>query len=311
MPRSPSATSRYTGTAFALRLDDPQPAETVLLHAASGGAIGATVVTSRDGSDPNSTRKHLDRLVYEDITIQVGAAMPKALFDWITDSWGPSAPARDGAILRADATFTVRSERQFRRAFISETSFPALDGSSKDAGRLSVRLSPTGILPDTNPGTKLQAALGKGPTKLWIVSSFRLEIDGLDCTRVTRIEPFAVRRPVEVVREGGRGGGLTPVPGPVEVPDLRISVEESGAQSWVDWHRAFVVEQATRGADTRNGSIALLGPNPADVLARLRLFGLGIFRLSTETPAGAGSTAVTQLTADLYCERMALEAGTP
>jgi hypothetical protein len=309
MPPTKAPGARGAGSVVAVRLDKPAPGVTAIVHSASGGAIGATVEMYRDGSDPaNLTRKRLGRIVYEDIAVGLGLAMPETLFEWVAESMGASAAKRDGAVLRTDATLVVRSERAFKQAFIKEIAFPALDAASKEAGRLTLTLTPASILLDTSPGTPLQAMLGKAKPKPWLASGFRLQIDGLDCSKVALIEPFSVRRPVQEIRSG-QGDETMLVPGTVEVPDLRIWVAASGAATWVDWHKAFVVDPNTRGVGVKNGSIELLGPNLKEVLARIKLSGLGIFRLSTDMPADATPTALPRVAADLYCEGMSLEAG--
>ena len=305
MPIVPSAAASRVGSPVALRLDQPSPGITTFVHDASGGAISANVTVYRSGNEYFS-RKQLDRVVYEDISVQIGTSMPAGLFDWIATSWGAKPSARDGAVLRADAAFTVRSERRFRNAYIAETSFPALDAASKAPGRLTVRVVPSLIEPDTDPGEKLQSTIGQKLSKLWLTSNFELAISGLDCTRVSRIEPFSIRRALEMPQTGRSAPNLQP--GAIDFPNLRIVLAASSVASWHAWHQSFVVDGKNGDLDQRSGAIALLAPN-FDELARIELAGLGIFRLSTDPPETAGAALVSQVTADLYCERMILKPG--
>jgi hypothetical protein len=306
MPIVPSTAALRAARPVALRLDKPPPSTTAFVDDARGGAIAGNVVAFASGNE-HFSRKQLDRVVYEDIAIEVGSSMPAALFDWIATSWGAKPTARDGAILGCDSTFTVRRERGFQGGYISETAFPAFDAASKSPGRLTVRITPAAILPDVDPGTKLQSTIGKGVSKLWLVPNFRLEISGLDCTRVSRIEPFAVRRPIERA-QSGRGGRPSLQPGRIDFPNLRITFAAISAKSWWDWHASFVVGGSNADADERAGSISLLAPNLSTELARIELAGLGIFRLSTDPPDDSPS-AIQRVTADLYCERMTLKPG--
>lgn len=306
MPIAPSTAAVRAVTPVALRLDKPAPSTTAFVHGARGGAITGNVVLHATGAE-HFTRKQIDRVVYEDISVEVGSSMPTALFDWISTSWGAKPTARDGALLRCDSTFTVRSERSFTGAFISETAFPALDAASKSPGRLTVRITPAAIQPDTAPGTKLQSTVGKGLSKLWMLPNFKLAIDGLDCTKVARIEPFAVRRPIERVQSGG--GGIPKLqPGRIDFPNLRISLSASSAESWWDWHESFVVGGSNADSDQKAGSISLLAPNLSTELARIELGGLGIIRVSLDPPPDAPSP-IPRVTADLYCELMTLKPG--
>ena len=290
-------------SSIALRLDEPKPGTTAIVHAASGGGITADVVSHASGNE-HFARKQLGPVRYEDISVQVGSSMPSALFDWIAASWGATPKPRNGAIVRSDSTFSIRAERVFTGALIAETAFPALDAASSETGRLTIRMTPASTLPDTSPGGTLQPSFGKGVAKLWLASHFRLQVDGLDCTKVSRIEPFAVRRPIETVQ--GRGGGLRA--GTVEFPNLRVTVAASSAASWFDWHRDFVVDGNNGDTFERAGRISLLSPNLTE-LARVELSGLGIFGLSTDPPTGGPADSIARVRADLYCERMALKPG--
>ncbi len=198
------------------------------------------------------------------------------------------------------------AERGFVGALVHATSFPAFDAGSKDIGYLSVALLPRTILPPANPGTKLGLSLGGGPKqKPWQPSNFRLQIDGLDCTKVSRIEAFTVRRPIEVVTSGPTTSLSA---GRVDFPDLRITLAPTSALSWSAWHADFVVAGHNGPAFERSGSISLLSANLQE-LARIDLAGLGIFRVTAPEPDPKQQNWITHVVADLYCEHMTLRPG--
>ena len=142
-------------------------------------------------------------------------------------------------------------------------------------------------------------------SKVWLTSNFRLQIDGLDCTKVARIEPFSVRRRIEVAQSRGPRSLIA---GAVDFPSLRITVSLSSAQSWFDWHKTFLVDGKNADSSEKSGTIALLAPDLSTELARIELHGVGIYRLSADPPE-LGVPALPRLTADVYCEQMALVAG--
>jgi hypothetical protein len=148
--------------------------------------------------------------------------------------------------------------------------------------------------------------IGKGSSKVWLTSNFRLQIDGIDCAKVARIEPFTVRRPIEIARSHGT---RTLKAGAVDFPSLRVTVSAAAAETWVDWHKTFVVDGENADSFEKSGSIALLAPDLATELARIELHGVGIYRLSMDPPE-LGVATIPRLTADIYCEQMALVAGT-
>jgi hypothetical protein len=270
---------------FALRLDG----ETSLLAGAAGGAIFADVVEETAGPGAH-VKKHLAAPEFEDISAEVGLAMSDALFDWIAAAWAAADQAKDGALLAVDHQLAIKSERQFTAARIAATTFPALDAASKAALPLTLRLKPASITLVPGAG---KLPLGKAKQRLWQAANFRLTVDGLDCTKVSRIESFTV--------PGAVGGK-------VDFPALAVTLAAASAATWAAWFEDFVIDGNNGDAAEKNGQIAFLLPNLKTVLARIELHGLGIFRLDT---APGGPNQVQRLTAGLYCERMSLHRDTP
>jgi hypothetical protein len=305
-PAVATATQRVAES-FALRLDGSGSSTTGLLSRAMGGVFTADVIQHQSGGDPFA-RKMLGPPRYEDIEVEVGAAMPAPLFDWIAASWGASPPSVDGAVLGFDPTFTLQREQRFLGALIAETTFPTLDAASKQMGRIGVRITPRELLPPTKPapGTKLGLTLGKSPHKAWQVAAFKLQLDGLSTTHVARIDAFAVRRSIE----RSQGQGATIKPGRISFPNLRVWLAASGADDWHAWHRHFLIDGHNTDADEKDGAIHLLAPNLSPI-ATIKLHGVGIFRIgpAPKDPDGAPALMLARVVADLYCERMQLVAG--
>jgi hypothetical protein len=304
MPVAPPIAARVAASPLALRLGPPAQNDITLLRKASGGNVVGRVVAFASGNDP-VVQKQLDGTTTDDLHIELGMAMSSDLFDWVAASWGANPPSRDGALLACDFQYTIRSERGFVAALISETAFPSLDAAAKTPGYLGLRLTPRSVLPGINPNVKLNMGPGV-KQKLWLTSNFRLDVDGLDASKVSRIAPFVVRREVEVVSSGGT---TTLQAGRVDFPSLRITLSMSGADSWFDWFDDFVLNGNNGPAAERSGSISLLAPNLADELARVDLHGLGIFRLTTDKDDDAPQDQIPRLTAHLYCEQMTLVPG--
>ena len=304
MPVAPPIAARIAASPLALRLGSPAQNDITLLRKASGGNVVGRVVAFSSGNDP-VVQKQLDGTTTDDLRVELGMAMSSDLFDWIAASWGPNPPNHDGALLACDFTYTIRSERGFVGALISETAFPSLDAAAKTPGYLGLRLTPRSVLPGTNPNVKLNMGPGL-KQKLWLTSNFRLDVDGLNASKVSRVAPFVVRRDIEVVTSGGT---TTLQAGRVDFPSLRISLSMSGADSWFDWYEDFVLNGNNGPNAERSGSITLLGPNLADELFRVDLNGLGIFRLTTDKDEDAPQDQIPRLTAHLYCEQMTLVPG--
>ena len=305
MPVAPPIAARAAASPLALRLGAPAVGDITFLRKASGGNVNGRVIAFASGGDPFA-EKQLDGTENDDLQVEFGMAMSSSLFDWIAGSWGPNPPSRDGALLGCDSQYTIRSERGFDGALIAETSFPVLDAASKATGYLGVRLTPRSVLPVMNPaGTKLNMGPGV-KQKLWLTSNFRLDIDGINTSKVSRIAPFAVRRTIETVMSGGT---TTLQAGMIQFPSLRITISTVGADSWVDWYEDFVLNGNNGPAAERDGSISFLAPNLSDELARVDLKGLGIYRLTMDKDEDAPPDQIARLTAHVYCEQMLLVPG--
>ncbi len=286
---------------FALRLDSNSASDFTMLADVDGGRIFADVVSVFEGG-LHFARKHLSSPKYEAFEVPIGVAASTALFNWVAASWGASPDAKDGAVLGVDANFNIKSEVGFLNALVVETKIPALVAASKDAGHLTVRFQPEFI--DLKPGAG-KLSLGQAKQKLWRTANFRLQIDSLDCTKVSRIEAFTVKRNVAVLTSGS--GEVTLVPETVEFPNLKVTVSKASATTWFDWHESFVVNGNNGDSFERNGTISFLSNDFKTELSRIELHNLGIIRLASN--ASGSSSGIAPLTADLYCEEMVLGPG--
>jgi hypothetical protein len=287
---------------FVLRLGTGNIADITLLKDIEGGNPYADVI-SELSAGLHFAKKHVGAPKYEELALTVGLSFSQGLFDWVSGSWGPHPEKKDGAVLTLDYNLNIKTEAEFSGALITETTVPPLDAvSKKEVGYLTVRLQPQ--LFDVSKDTgKLSLVAAK--QKFWRTSNFRLQIDGLDCTKVQRIDSFTVKREITVVSSGG--GGVTLIPGKVEFPNLRITISEVSAQSWFDWHESFVINGNNTDSFERNGSLSFLSIDLKKELSRIDLHHLGIVRVA---PAkGEGSGQIACVTAELYCEEMLLSQG--
>ena len=270
------------------------------LRSVEGGAIGAEVVSVH--GQTYFDEKHLGRVRYEDFAIELDLSLDAAVYDWIANTWTGKHQRRDGSITIVDAQLKARAENEFFQALLTEVTVPAMDAASKDVGFLTVKFAPEYTRMKKGSGATVKSSTTK--QKAWQASNFKLEIDGLDCTKVSKIEAFTfkqtiVRDDIGEVREAVRE------PSRLDFPNLRISVAESAAQTWSDWFDDFVVKGNNDATKERQGKLTFLAPDLKKALGEVAFFNLGLFRLERE-PQLAGVETVSRLRADLYCERMEL-----
>lgn len=282
-PRSPTG-----ATHFVLELDGIAAGLPV---SAEGGDAVADVVVSP--ADPDGIqRKQLGAVRYTDIVLTCGIAMEKPFWSWLSDTVAGKGSPRDGALRILDFDRKERERATFTNALVTEIRLPPLDAASKDAFQLTVRITAEHVRRERGSGASLPATV-KG--KQVQVANFVVSLKGLDLTRVARVGPLTLRRQL--------------AEGHVEIPDLELTVPETGSESLVDWYREFVIEGNNGDADERSGSISLLDPAGKETMLQLDLTGVGIFALE-RTAAAGGTDAISRLKARMYCEEMGLVPGT-
>jgi hypothetical protein len=286
----------FAASRFALELDGVRCG---FVRSVEGGAVKADVV-KEPAAAGGFVKKHLGAPTVEPLQLQLDLGLEKAVYAWIADTWKGKPLRRNAAIVETDANFLARRRREFADARLAAVTFPALDGSSKDSAFLTLELHAETVRTQKGAGKDVKAPAGKA--KAWVRSNFKLEIGGLDCKLVSRIDSFTVRselapEPIGETRDFERQ------PAAIDFPNLRVTLAESAAKSWFDWQQTFVLDGKNDDRQEKSGKIVLLGANIADVLGEIRFFNLGLFRLAE---AKQPADAVKRVVADLYCEQMEL-----
>jgi hypothetical protein len=238
--------------------------------------------------------------------MDVGFAMEKPLFQWITETLQAKSPRRNGSIVACDQRLEAKSERKFYQAALTEMTVPTLDMGSKEPAWLGIKFWPEKIDLAKASG-KASGADPHHPEKQLLPSNFKLEIDGLDCSKVQKIESFTIRQ--SVVQDAvGEQRDYQLETASLSFPNLRITFSEVGVESWMSWFEDFVVKGNCFESKEKGGKLTLLGPNPQQPLASFQLFNLGIFRLGS-IDSEAAKDARKLARAEVYCERMELKLG--
>jgi hypothetical protein len=161
---------------------------------------------------------------------------------------------------------------------------PKADAGSKEPGVLTVKLAPE--LLRARAGSGVAAKVSAARAKSWLPANFKLEIDGLDCKKVSKIEALSFK--VKVAEDQvGEERIATKEPTSIEVPNLQVTLAESGSQTWTAWFDDFVVKGLNGDENEKSGKLSFLTPDLKSTLAEVRFFNLGIFRLEPEPRAAA------------------------
>jgi hypothetical protein len=252
------------------------------VKSASGGTATADVI-NEPASPSYFFKKHLGKPKYEDIAIQMDWSLTNSVYDWIAASWQGNYQRKNGSVAAADFNLAIKTEREFVNALISEVTIPTVDASSKDAAYITVKFKPEFTRFKKSSGTA-----GPAPkSRPWVASNFKLDIPGLDCTKVHTIDTFTVKQANDKN----------------EYPNLKISVSEASAQTWIDWHDDFLIKGNNADGKEKSGSLTFLGADLKTELASIMFFGLGVFYFSTDDN-NATADQIKHVTVGLYCERM-------
>jgi phage tail-like protein len=297
----------YVSGKFALELDN---ASAGWLFSAEGGNASSDVVVEKLGPD-HVQRKHIAGVKYEDIVLTFGTGMSKGLYNWIKGSFDHKYERHNGAIVGATFDHKEMSRLTFQNALIEEISFPALDASSKDAARMTLKFSPE--------VTRMTTTFGGGPPihgkfpintsvqKQWLPSNFRLRIDGLEapCSRVNKIDALVIKQK-NTENAVGELRDYVREPVYLEIPNLVITFPESHAEDFYKWHEDFVIKGNNGDDKEKNGTLEYLNPSLDKVLFVLSFKHLGIFRLTAEK-SESGVETLRRVKAEMYCEEMTFD----
>jgi hypothetical protein len=294
---APDATRSYVPGNFIMNLGGVNCG---YVKSMEGGVISAEVINEPAGPS-YYVKKHIGQPKYEEITVQVGFSMTKTLYEWIAQSWQMNYQRKDGSMIVLDRNLQPQSERQFTQALITETTIPAMDISGKEPAYMTVKFAPETIRVN-KPGAKPAGEFGKNEQKIFLPCNFKFEIAGLDCSKVMRIESFTVKQ-TTVTDDIGEARDYMKEPGKLEFPNLKITIPESAAQPFLDWHNKFVIEGNNDEANEKGGKLTLLSPNRSMELAVIEFFNLGVFCIRPDK-SEASADAPKRLTVEMYVERM-------
>ena len=295
-------TRAYSSGHFQFNLDGAPTS--AWIKSVDGGGVKAEIVTENVGVDDMSFR-HTSTVATETINLQVAVSAAKPILQWIKDSWNHEFARKNGSIIHADFNLDGRLEQSFLDALITEVGFPALDGSAKDAAYLTVKIHPEKLEVKSN-SEKLQAVEGV-KAKLWLPSMFKLHIEGLDCSKVNKIDAITVKQKVTQLYFGTqRHPELEPTG--IEFPNITITMAAAFADDFVKWHNDFVVKGAKDPEQEKQGYIEFLDPQGTTTLFTINLNNVGIHNLQIDK-SEANAEDIKRIKVELYVDSMDLEFG--
>ncbi len=292
----------YTSGHFELSIDGRKT--TAYLKSLDGGWGRQALVDERIGPE-NSSIKHGSVADVDPFSFEFGLSGANKVLSWIQDSWKKDPQPANGEITHANFNLQSTFSHEFQGALITETTFPVLDGGSKDAAYIKVKAQPYATKVSPGGGESLRSNLGQ-KQKLWLCSGFRLNIDGIDEMKYTnKIESFTIKQGVKKMFTGMyRHAEL--IPTKIEFPNIIGTISLEYATGLLDWYQKYVYSGTSDPGAQKTGSIEFLAPNKNDVLFRINLYEVGLLNSQIQqSTAGAGQ--IKRVKFEMYVGRMELD----
>lgn len=294
----------YTAGHFEMLIDGaPSPA---YLKSVDGGYVRASLIEEPIGPDQIRI-KHTSTVDIEPFTIDFGMSGAEDVLTWIQQSWRREYSRRNGQINHANFDLYKTFEHEFFDALISETTFPTLDGASKDAAYLKLKMQPEKVVARKVDATTRVDGVAGTKFKHWSASAFRLNIDGIDNAKYTnKIESFTIKQGIKKLYTGQER--LPQIePTKIEFPNLVCNISLEFADELIAWYQAYVVDGQADPSAQKTGSIEFLNQDRASVLFRINLYEMGIHHLQV-LQSTAKVDQIKRVKFELYVGRMDIDA---
>jgi T4-like virus tail tube protein gp19 len=260
----------YAAGHFEMAIDGHKT--TSFLKSVEGGYSKQQVIDEPTGTEAMRI-KHGGVWDIDPITIDFGLAGANEVLKWIQGSWRHDWSTRNGEIIHADFNLKQTFVQEFSDAMILETTFPTLDGSSREGAYMKVKFQPEKIVLKQKAGTQVSGLSGN-KQKSWAASSFKLTIDGLsDLDKVNKIESFTIKQGVKKFYVG-QDRFPTLHPTKIEYPNLVCNIAEVYAKDLLKWHQELSKGKAEQKAQL-TGSLEFLSPEKKPIF-RLNLYEVGL-----------------------------------
>jgi tail tube protein gp19 len=294
----------YTAGHFELAIDGH--VSTAYLKSVEGGYVRTQPINEPIGPD-NQQIKHSTLADIEPFTVDCGFAGAGDVIRWIQASWRKDFNRRNGQITHADFDLKKTFEHEFYDALISETTFPALDGSSKDAAFMKIKIQPERVVTKAlkGGGAKIAGTITK-KQKLWTPSSFRLNIDGIDEMKFTnKLDSFTIKQGIKKFYTGeDRFPQIEPTK--IEFPNLTGTIAVTYADKLLEWYDDYVVKGQSDTKAQKTGSLEFLSPDKKQTIFSINLYEIGLTHCQI-LPSQANADQIKRIKFEMYCGRMDID----
>lgn len=291
----------YTAGHFELQIDGHKT--TTFLKSVDGGWAKANVVDDPMGGSSGRV-KHLTTVEIEPMSLEFGLSGSTHILEWIQGSWNRKWARRNGQISHADFNLKQTFEHWFYDALITETTFPALDGASKEGGYLKCKIQPERVVTKSAAGPSIGGDHNL-KQKMWTPSSFRFTLDQIDDMQyANKIESFTIKQGVKKLYTGADRFPLVE-PTKIEFPNITGTISLAYADKLLKWQRDYIQSGTKDPKAQMSGAIEFLSPDRASTIFRIDLFEVGLLSASIQQ-ATANADQIKRVKFEMFVGSMKL-----
>ena len=289
---------------FELALEGKLP---LFCKSIEGGLPKSNLIDMNIGSHSQSV-KHVSTVEIEPLSVEIGMQDGLPILDWIKKSWAAQYERKSGHVKMGDFNMKDIFQFDFTNALITETTFPTLDGSSKEVAMLKVKLQPENV--DMQPGSRqplYSQGLAYPKQKFWLASAFIMELGNFNTKHVAKIDGFTVKQGVKPMYTG-RSYFPTWEPTKLTFPDLSIHMTYEYASDLLGWYKKSIETMARKQIDPDlefDGVIRYLDPGKKREVFEIQLFGVGMKGMSFDKSERTDSPRRVKF--DLYVTKMDIQ----
>jgi phage tail-like protein len=290
------ALTPYTKGRFQVTCDGKFPG---MVKKCSGGDASGEVAENKMGAH-NLIKKHVTTIKYDDLTLEMGMGMSKWVWDWINASLNNNYQKKNWEYALADANGDIQMTKTLMDCLIKEFSLPKMEAKSKEPGYVTLKIQPQTTRIAAGGGGKVKGDMGKNIQKMWHCSNFRLDIPGMDCTKIMSIDALTWKQAISL-NEVGTEREYETVANNMTQPDLKITMTAPTSKPWFDWYKKSVLEGHADETSELSGTLTFLHSNLKDELGHLEFSNIGIKKFSYGA-AEAHGEGVMDVTVECYVE---------
>jgi hypothetical protein len=249
------------------------------------------------------TKKGIANYSHGDFSFSCAMSMGKDLQAWIKASFDNAFQRQDGALIMADFNGEEMRRISFHHALITECSFSNLDAASKDACYVDLKCQAEVVRNAAGKG-KVATALGSR-AKDWMCSNFKIEIPGVDCSTVSKVElpKFSQKVAQDAV---GHLREQCYIPTSLDLSDLTVTFAPgSGGKvedQWVAAAEKWFIGGETLEEKHLNITVTWFAPDQKTILGEITYGGCGWLSLKPGDMERKDGTRVN--TAKFYVEEV-------